>query len=148
MSRQYVWFFLVQNGCSRLVYGFRSGSLDERSPGAVGSLSRDLNVVAKIRGLAWVPGGAEGKRVTCQERFSCHVGCGRQISPAGTYVSPLQTDGSWLYAVSSCLSKVPGVDNHGQRGAELHNGECQCGEIRAAGTLSQVLERCVGAWLC
>lgn len=31
-----------------------------------------------------------------------------------------------------------GWDNHGQQGAELHPGERQCGEIRVAGTGSQV----------
>lgn len=114
--------------------------MEERSPGAEGTLSRDLDVVAKIPSLAGAPRSAEGKRVICQERFSRHVGCSRQISPAGTRVSRLQTDGSWLRAVSSCLSKVPGVENHGQPGAEPRNGERQCGEIRAAGARSRVLE--------
>lgn len=31
-----------------------------------------------------------------------------------------------------------GWDNHGQQATELHNGERQCGEIRAAGTRNQV----------
>lgn len=120
-------------------YGFRSGYLDERSPGAEGTLSRDLNVFAKIPCLVWVPGSCEGRRVICQERFSRCVGWSRQISPPGICVSHLQTDGSSLCAVSSCLSKVlGGWDNHGQQATELHNGERQCGEIWAAGTRNQV----------
>lgn len=45
--------------------------------GKVSRSGGDLNVVAKTRRVVRAPGDGEGIGVTCQERFSRHVGQGR-----------------------------------------------------------------------
>lgn len=140
MSQQYFWFFLAQNGCSRL---------------------------RKLLFQVWVLGGelsrswgdfVKGLEFCCQNTVPCASSRWRRRkrrSLSGKVLASRWTKRTnlpgrnprvwlcWQMALGCVRSAVVfprcrGWDNHGQRGAALRNGERQCGEIRAAGTRSRV----------